>query len=165
MPKKQPQSTQVVEAEAEPWLGQLPEEAQQEWKLLRGFRDLVGERWGYFIGRRITQEEMNEATKEERKAVTEIRKAITGENLEQLITEGDISTYKEKQKAIKEAREVVSKKAEPFREKIAPLRKAQKYLDTVAIPDSLKELGTPVEPAFKLSEWIEKTLKAEKANR
>lgn len=140
-------------------------EPAEEMKLLRGLRDLVGERWGYFLGRRLKQSEMNEATKEERKAVNELRKKITGENLEELITNGDIASYQTCLKDIKTAREKVSKKAKPFRDKIAPLNKAQRYLDSVAIPDALKEVGTPVAPRFSLSSWIEKAIAAEKQKK
>lgn len=145
----------------EPALEKLPKEIQQEVTMLRGFRDLVGERWGYFLGRRMTQAELNDKTKEERKAVREIRKDIT-DNLEGYIKNSDIDTYLSKTKDLKGAREVVSKKAKPFREKINPLSKAQRYLDTVAIPDALKELGTPVQPRFSLSKWITEAMKSEK---
>ena len=142
-------------------LEKLPKEVQQEVTMLRGFRDLVGERWGYFLGRRMTQADMNEKTKEERKNVREIRKDIT-DNLEEYIKTSDIDTYLSKTKELKGAREVVSKKAKPFREKINPLTKAQRYLDTVAIPDALKEIGTPVQPRFSLSKWITDAMKSEK---
>jgi len=122
--------------------------------LLRGFRDLVGERWGYFLGRRLTQTEMTEKTEAERKAVAEIRKAITGDNLKTIIAKADVKTYETKLSEIKSARETLNKVAKPYREKISPLAKAQRYLDNVAIPDALKELGTPVQPRFSLSKWI-----------
>lgn len=140
---------------------QIPKAIQQELSLLRGFRDLAGERWGYFLGRRMTQAEMNDATKTERKKVTEIRKEIS-DNLEDYITNSDLTTYKKKQKDLKNAREVVTKKAKPFREKINPLRKAQKYLDMIAIPDALKELDTPVQPRFSLSKWVKDAMQTEK---
>jgi len=144
-----------------PTLAQLPKEIQQEIKLLRGFRDLASERWGYFLGRRMKQTEMSDATKTERKKVTEIRKEIS-DNLEDYITNSDLTTYKKKTKALKDAREVVTKKAKPFREKINPLSKAQKYLDNIAIPDALKELGTPVQPRFSLSTWVKDAMQTEK---
>ena len=143
----------------------IPEAVEQELKMLRGFRDLAGERWGYYIGRRLTQADLTEKTTKERKAVAEARKAITGENLEEIITNGDISAYKKALKDIKAKREVFSKVAEPFREKMKPLRQAQNYMDSVAIPDALKELGTPVQPRFTLADWIKKALEAEKANK
>ena len=140
---------------------QIPKAIQQELSLLRGFRDLAGERWGYFLGRRMTQAEMNDATKDVRKKVTEVRKEIS-DNLEDYIKNSDIETYLKNTKTLKDAREVVTKKTKPFREKISPLSKAQKYLDMVAIPDALKELGTPVQPRFSLSKWVKDAMQTEK---
>jgi len=152
LPKGQTQATAQVVA--------VP--AEQEVVLLRGFRDLVGERWGYFMGRRLTQADLTAKTEAERKAVAEIRKAITGDNLKTIITNSDIKTYEAKLSEIKTARENLNKVAKPYREKMSPLAKAQKYLDNVAIPDALKELGTPVQPRFALSKWINDTLEAQK---
>jgi len=125
--------------------------------LLRGFRDLVGERFGYFLGRRLTQQDMTEKTEAERKAVAEVRSDIK-KNLTTYIKKSDIKTYETRMADLKSARETLNKASAPFREKISPLAKAQKYLDNVAIPDALKELGKPVQPRFALSEWITKTL-------
>jgi len=137
---------------------------EQEVTLLRGFRDLVGERMGYFLGRRLTQQDMSEKTEAERKAVAEIRKEIKG-NIETYITNADIKTYMEKTAELKTASETLSKAAKPFREKISPLAKAQRYLDNVAIPDALKELGTPVQPRFSLSKWIDKAIESAKKTK
>lgn len=144
---------------------ELPEEVSQELTLLRGFRDLVAERFGYFLGRRMKQAEMNEATKEERKAVSEVRERISGENLEKLISDGDITSYKATLSELSEARKTVNSKAKPFRDKISPLAKATRYIDSVAIPDSLKELGTPIQPRFSLSDWVGKALQTQKAKK
>jgi len=144
---------------------QIPKEVQEELSLLRGFRDVVRERWGYFLGRKLTGQEMNEKTKKERKAVTDARKAITGENLDNIIINSDIAGYKKALVDIKDKREIVSKLAKPFREKMSPLRKAQSYLDSVAIPDSLRELGTPVQPRFTLAKWVVDALETEKASK
>jgi len=138
---------------------------EEEVKLLRGFRDLVGERWGYFMGRRLTQQDMTTKTEAERKAVAEIRKEIIGDNLKTLIAHADVKTYEAMIAKMKTAREALSKVAKPFREKISPLAKAQRYLDNVAIPDALKELGTSVQPRFGLSEWITKTLAQQKQKK
>jgi len=138
---------------------------EQEVVLLRGFRDLVGERFGYFLGRRLTQQEMTTKTEAERKAVAEIRKAITGDNLKTIITHADVKTYETKLSEMKSARETLSKVAKPFREKISPLAKAQRYLDNVAIPDALKELGTPVQPRFSLSKWIGDAIASQKKKK
>jgi len=138
---------------------------EQELTLLRGFRDLVGERWGYFMGRRLTQQDMTTKTEAERKAVAEVRKAITGDNLKTIIAKADVKTYETTLAKIKEARETLGKVAKPFREKISPLAKAQKYIDNVAIPDALKELGTPVQPRFSLSKWLETAIASQKKQK
>jgi len=135
---------------------------EQEMKLLRGFRDLVAERTGYFLGRRLKQTELTEATKTEREAVRDIREEITGDNLVTIINESNIAGYNDALTRLKAAREVVTKKAKPFREKITPLAKAQKYMDNVAIPDALKELGAPVAPRFSLSKWVKNAIETEK---
>jgi len=122
--------------------------------LLLGFRDLVAERMGYFLGRRLTQQEMSEKTEAERKAVAEVREKITGENLETIITNGDIATFKATLEELKTARKTLKDASEPFREKMNPLGKAVRYIDSVAVPDALKELGTPVQPRFSLSKWV-----------
>ena len=53
----------------------------------------------------------------------------------------------------------------PFLEKIKPLAQAQKYCDNVAIPDSLKGLGHPVQPIFSLSKWMTKALEQTKQKK
>jgi len=108
---------------------------------------------------------MTQKTEAERKAVAEIRKDITGDNLKKIVANGDIKTYETKLSAIKTARETLSKAAKPFRDKISPLAKAQRYLDNVAIPDALKELGTPVQPRFSLSKWIGDALASAKKKK
>jgi len=133
--------------------------------LLVGFKDLVGERMGYFLGRRLTQQDMTKETEAERKAVAEVRKEITGDNLKTIISKADVKTYESALAKIKEAREALNKVAKPYREKISPLAKAQRYLDNVAIPDALKELGTPVQPRFSLSSWIEKAIETAKKTK
>ena len=139
----------------------MPQEVQEELTNLRGFRDLVGERMGYWLGRRMKQAEMNDATKEERKAVREIRKEIR-DNLEDYITTSNIEEYHKQTKSLTVATAKVTKKAKPFREKISPLTRAVKFLDTVAIPDALKELGTPVQPRFSLSDFVKAQLAQQK---
>jgi len=153
LPRQQTQTT-TAQATAIP--------VEQEISLLRGFRDLVAERWGYFMGRRLTAEEMSNKTEAERKAVAEVRKAITGDNLKTIISKADVKTYESTLAKIKEARETLNTAAKPFREKIAPLAKAQRYMDNVAIPDGLKELGAPVQPRFSLSKWIGDALASQK---
>jgi len=108
---------------------------------------------------------MTSKTEAERKAVAEIRENITGDNLKALITKGDIKAYESALAKLKTAREALSKVAKPFRDKISPLAKAQKYLDNVAIPDGLKELGTQVQPRFSLSNWMNDTLAKQKEKK
>jgi len=108
---------------------------------------------------------MTEKTETERKAVAEIRKEITGDNLKKIVADGDIKAFESKLSALKTARETLSKASKPFRDKISPLAKAQRYLDNVAIPDSLKELGTPVQPRFALSKWIGDALASQKKQK
>jgi len=165
LPTKQTAQVVAVELPTEIVGKHTPQQVAEEFTLLRGFRDLVGERFGYFLGRRLTQQDMTTKTEAERKAVAEIRKAITGENLETIIANADIKTYQTKLSEMKTARETLSKVAKPFREKISPLAKAQKYLDNVAIPDALKELGTPVQPRFSLSKWIGDALASQKKEK
>ena len=140
---------------------EIPQEVQEEITNLRGFRDLVGERWGYWLGRRLTQADMNEKTKKERKAVRDVRKEIR-DNLEDYITNSNIDEYHNQTKKLKVATEKVTTKAKPFREKISPLTKAMRFLDTVAIPDALKELGSPVQPRFSLSDFVKAQLAQQK---
>jgi flagellar biosynthesis/type III secretory pathway protein FliH len=139
----------------------IPEAVQQELTLLRGFRDLVAERVAYMFGAKALSSEMSEATKEQRKALTQLNKEFKG-NLENYVRNGDFDGFSQAQAKIKEAREVLSKARKPHMAKISPLRKAIKYIDNVAIPDSLKELGVTVQPAFSLSEWVKKAVESKK---
>jgi hypothetical protein len=128
--------------------------------MLEGFLELVGERFGYWMGRRLTQQEMSEKCKEEIKAVREKNKQLS-ENIEAFLetpTDDLKTTIKANQKDLASLRKVAAEKTKPFRDKIAPLAKAQKYCDNVCIPDSLKELGKPAVPRFNLSDWITKAL-------
>ena len=135
----------------------IPEEVEQELSLLKGFRDLVGEGIGYYLGARAVQSEASENTKDHRKTVATIRKNIST-HLEEWIKGADVNSYSSKVSELKEARKVLSEAMKPFNEKKSPLTKAWKYCVNVAFPDSLKELDAPVSPRFSLSEWIEKTL-------
>lgn len=122
----------------------LPEDVVKRLDRLEGFGDLVLERYGYFLGRVALRSKMNDATKTERDAVTKLRKGITGDELETIITEGNITKYRETQSKITDARKAVNKIAKPHRLKIKPLTTALKVMDTIAIPDALKLLGKPL---------------------
>jgi len=108
---------------------------------------------------------MTEKTVAERKAVAEARKTITGDNLKEIIANKNVEGYEKGLASVKSAREAFNKVAKPFRAKISPLAKAQRYLDSVAIPDALKELGTPVQPRFSLSKWIGDALESAKKKK
>ncbi|MGA2767989.1 MAG: hypothetical protein ABSF24_06700 [Candidatus Bathyarchaeia archaeon] len=135
--------------------------------LLEAFAELVAERWGYFMGRRLTQQEMTEKCKNEIKAAREKSKALNG-SIEKLIKGEDpeVRAMIETQRAdLKNAKEIAGEARKPFQQKIAPLAQAQKYCDNVAIPDSLKELGHPVTPRFSLSEWVGKAVEQNKRKK
>jgi len=132
--------------------------------MLEGFADLVGERFGYWMGRRLQQQSMSEKCKIELTAVREKSKSLR-EHVEELIAEEKPEvrvTIQQEQKELKDLRKTASDVTKPFREKIGELAKATKYCDNVTIPDSLKELGKPVAPRFSLSEWVSKALEAAK---
>jgi len=64
--------------------------------------------------------------------------------------------------AIKRLREKMEySKGQPkqeTREQIRQLRKATRWLDEIAIPDSLRTLERTVEPQFEVSEWLAKAV-------
>ncbi|MGD0495454.1 MAG: hypothetical protein ABSB28_05375 [Candidatus Bathyarchaeia archaeon] len=153
MPKPRQAQTEAVTVPAEDRL-----------ELLEGFVNLVSERWGYLTARRLTQKDMNEKTATESKAAREISKAI-GENVEKLIKTPSQEIAKvvvAKREALKDARTTLKDARKPFNEKMTPLASIIKYCDSVAIPDSLKELGHPVVPRFSLSEWAQKAVEQTK---
>jgi len=127
---------------------------EQEVTLLRGFRDLVAEGLGYYLGAKAVQAEASEKTKEQRTKANSIRKEINS-HLEEWIKNADIDSYKAKTTEYAEAREALKKVMKPFNEKKKPLNKAWRYCVNVAFPDALKELGAPVQPRFSLSKWIQ----------
>ena len=139
----------------------IPEHIQQELTLLRGFRDLVAERTAYAMGVQAINEEMREKTEAERKASTEARKFLR-ENLEIFIKNADVEGYKKAIAQIESAGKKLKEARKPFVEKITPLRRGIKYIDNIAVPESLKELGVTVQPAFSLSEWVKKVLEERK---
>jgi len=144
---------------------QVPQEDRLA--LLEAFAELVSERWGYFTARRLTQKDANEKTKVERKTSTEAAKAVT-ESIETLIKSPNDTNSKKVtscRDVLKDARKVVANAKKPFNEKIKPLASAVKYCDSVAIPDSLKELGHQVVPRFSLSEWATKAVEQTKKKK
>jgi len=133
----------------------------QELALLRGFRDLVAEGLGYYLGAKAVTAEASEKTKDLRKKANSIRKEINS-HLEEWIKNADIESYTAKTTELAEAREALKKAMKPFNEKKNPLNKAWRYCVNVAFPDSLKELGAPVQPRFSLSKWIESAIQKKK---
>lgn len=105
----------------------IPEEVEQELSLLKGFRDLVGEGVGYYLGAKAVQAEASDATKDQRKTVATIRKDIST-HLEGWIKAADINSYSAKVSEMKEARKALSSAMKPFNEKKSPLTKAWRYL-------------------------------------
>ena len=142
---------------------QLPVEVQEELTNLRGFKDLLAERTGYMLGRKAKQTEMNDATKTERKTVSTIRNNIR-ENIPQWITDANVTEYEKQTKALADASKIVSEKSKPYRTEISPLTRAVKFIDTVAIPESLKLMGVKVQPRFSLSDFMQAELEKQKKN-
>jgi hypothetical protein len=157
-PKGQAQET--IQAQPAAVIEIAPE---KELKMLRGFRDLVNARWGIFVGRRLKGQDLSEKTETERKAVTEIRKEIS-KNLPTWVEKGDKVSYDAKIAALNAASETLAeaKTATGIPEVVKKLAQGQRYLDNEAIPNSLSELGTPVQPVFSLAEWLETRLEEQK---
>jgi hypothetical protein len=171
LPKGKTQIAEAVTVEAE----------AKRVDLLEAFAELVAERFGYYTARRLKMAEMNEKTKEERKHAGKIRKAIslrlkfdrknggytyeTGDALREAMDSGSWETYESKLKELSEVKKSIDDMAKPYREEIKPLAKAVRYLDNVAIPDSLKELGHPVQPRFSLSDWVKKQIESQKKRK
>ena len=138
--------------------------AEDRLALLEGFVSLINERWGYYTARKLTQQDMSEKTKEQSKRVRELSKAVSKgieeflETPEQEIKDAIVQSRKD----IVEAKKKVKEAREPFQKKITPLAKAMRYLDSVAIPDSLKELGKPIQPLFSLSDWVTTAIASKK---
>lgn len=130
--------------------------------LLEGFADLVGERMGYFMGRRLKQQEMSKTCEKELKAVRDMNSSLHN-HIVDLIEEEKPElrdTIHKEQKELKGLQKTAADVTKPFRDKIGELAKAVKYCDNVFIPDSLKELGKPVAPRFSLSEHVSKALES-----
>jgi len=146
---------------------QIPKEIEKELTnlrktntLLSGFKDLVAERTGYMFGAKVLGKTMSEKTEAERKAVRTASKTLK-DAFNQLIEEPTKPNSQAVQKSAKELEKARDKNKEarkPHMQKISPLRKATRYIDTVAIPDSLKELGSPATPRFSLSDWAKKAI-------
>jgi len=140
---------------------QIPKEVQEELTNLRGFRDLLAERTGYMLGRKAKQTDMNKATKTEREKANAIRIVIR-KGIPKWIADSNVTEYEKQTKALTDASAAVSKKSKPFRTEISPLTRAVKYIDTVAVPESLKLLGVKPEATFSLSDFMQAELEKQK---
>lgn len=132
--------------------------------LTSAFVELVGERFGYWLARRMTQQDMAEKTKAPSKVAHELAKT-EHEKIEEYLEKptAEIKAVIMKTRTnLKDARTKLKEARKPFMEKITPLAKAVRYCDNVAIPDSLKELGHPVAPRFSLSDWAAEAIKPKK---
>jgi len=128
--------------------------------LQEAFVELVGERWGYYVARRLTQQDMTTATKDQAKAVSTMVKAVNTAIEEYIANASDDlrTQILNGRKSIAEAKKTLRTARAPFMQKMTPLAKAVRYCDNVAIPDSLKELGHPIQPRFSLSDWAQKAI-------
>lgn len=142
---------------------QIPEAIQKELTNLRGFRDLLTERTCYMLGRKEQQKKMNTATKKERETANDIRKVIK-KGVPQWIAKSNVKEYEKQIKALTDASAAVSKKTKPFRDKIAPLTRAIKFVDTVAVPASLTLLGVKLQPTFSLTKFMKAEIEKQKKN-
>lgn len=128
--------------------------------LLDTFAELVSERWGYYTARRLIVKDASEKTQTEAKNAREKAKAVN-QSVETLIktpNEDNSEVVVTARDELKTARNALKEARKPFNEKMKPLASAVKYCDSVAIPDSLKELGHPIAPRFSLSEWAKKAV-------
>jgi len=150
----------------------IPTSQQEEIVLLRGFAQLLAERTAYMFGVKALTTKMEGQSEKERKTLTAATKTVT-DNLTQWIKEANITEYETALQTVKDARKALADKQKPIRDKITPLRKGMKYIDVVAVPDSIKELANVVSdpevkkrlvvaPAFKLSEWCSNAIASRK---
>jgi hypothetical protein len=135
--------------------------------LLRGFRDLMAERYGFNAGRRLKQQEMNKAVEKDAEKLRESKKAerTAIEDYIEKPSEAIKTKIAETRKTIKAQSTVVADGRKPFKESLSNLSKAVRYIDSVAAPDSLKECGKPIVPMFSLSDWVKKALETQKQKK
>jgi hypothetical protein len=172
LPKKSAEAQAVtVEAEAE----------VKRLDLLEAFAELVAERFGYATARKLKMAELNEKTEAERKQASEIRKAIAfrlkfdrknggytyqmGDALQEAVNSGNWETYEAKLKELSGVKKTIDEIATPYRKEANALNRAVKYIDNVAIPDSLNELGHPIQPRFSLSDWVKKAIEQQRKRK
>ena len=156
MPKSTRQASVVEQA--------LPQEIATELDLSRKFIGMVVERYGYVVGKKLKQTEMTESVKEEAKLAQEAGEAASKavETLIKTPTPANASAVTSKREDLKTARDKLKIARKPFMEKIAPLTKAIRFCDSIAIPDSLKQMGLELRPRVELSKWCSDALEATK---
>ena len=147
-------STEPIEISAQP----------TRLEMLEMFADLVAEQVGYKLGRKANVSEANKTVKADatkaREIGKEFKEAISA--LRKEPNEANAKTADEKENALVAQRKVVAKARKPFNEKNKPLTDGVKYIENIALPDSLKELGKTVAPRFSLSDWAKKAVDASK---
>jgi hypothetical protein len=169
LPKKSEAQTVTVDAEA----GRLD--------MLEAFAELVSERFGYAVARKLKMAEMNEKIEAEKKQAQEIRKAIAfrlkfdkknggytydmGEVLKEAVETGNWQAFEGKLTELSGVKKAIDGVATPYRKEANILAKAVKYIDTVAIPASLNELGYPIEARFSLSDWVKKGIESQRKRK
>ena len=144
----------------------IPKEISEEMTLLRGFRDLLAERTGYMFGAKALSTTMSEKTEKERKVVRDKGKSLK-EAFTTLIeqpTKQHSDNYLTVQKEVDVARKANKEAREPHMAKITPLKRAVRYIDVVAVPDALKQLGSSIQPRFSLSDWVSKAIVKKKSD-
>lgn len=137
------------------------EQMEQKLQNYMGFAELMARRTGYALGRRETTKKMNTASKTVREKANDIRKVIK-KGIPNWIEKANVKEFEKQMKALADASAAVSKKTKPFRDKIAPLTKAVKYIDNIAVPASLKLLNVKVQPRFSLSKFMKDELEKQK---
>jgi hypothetical protein len=155
MPRKSSEASQVVTLD-------------ERGALLDAFAQLVAERYGYAVARRIKQAEMSVATEALRKEATALRSRVA-ESIESLIKEPTTetaATITEARASLEAKRKEISEASKPYREAMSPLNKGVRFFDNVIIPDSLKQLGYPIQPIFNLSDHVKEKMElAKKAKK
>jgi len=107
----------------------IPEEVTEELTLLRGFRDLVSEGLGYYLGAKAVTAEAreDESVVQARKQANSIRKEIV-KSIPTWIENSDIEAYNEKTAELESARNHLKEVMKPYRERRKPLDKAWRYM-------------------------------------
>ena len=137
-------------------------------QLLDAFAQLVAERYGYSVARRVKQAEMSVATEALRQDATALRGRIT-ESIESLIKDLKAETASvivDGRAQLEVKRAEISEASKPFREAMSPLNRGVRFFDNVIIPDSLKQLGYGIQPIFNLSDHVKEKMElAKKAKK